>query len=391
MNRTIGRIAVLVLVAAPIGWVVFSKIDSSAARENSGTQGEGEPALVTTHTVTPRTWVDSLGVTGTIRADEAIAIRNEVPGKIVAIEFTEGDAVQAGDVLLRMRSSTLRAQSKVNRRRADLLEKQLSRQRKVLARGGISAQEVDVTESELQVVRAEIEAVRAQIDQTVVRAPFDGVVGIRAVSPGAVVTAGTRIADLRKLDVLDVEFSVQERYADRIHTEQEVRFRTYGDETLRRATVHAIDPGIDASNRTLRVQARAENSDGRLRPGQFVRARIALERIEDALAVPATAIVTSGDETSVWLNTDGEAKKRTVQTGFRNEMWVEITDGLSTGEEVIVTGRQGLAPGRRVKIDQSEDAMNVEAIRPDPGRSGMTNEWFSEIEVSGDGEGEDAR
>lgn len=382
MNRNAIRIVVLGLVAAAIGWAVFSRIQSPSASESSKADGEDKPALVTTHTVEPRSLVDSLGATGTVRADESIAIRNEVPGKIVAIDFEEGDRVRKNDVLVRMRSNTLRAERRVNERRRELLERQLERQRKVLARGGVSEQEVDVTESELAVVRAQIDQVKAQIDETIVRAPFDGVVGIRAVSPGAVVTAGTRIADLRKIDVLDVEFSVPERHADRIRKGQEVRFRTYGDERLRAATVHAFDPGIDESNRTLRVQARAENTENDLRPGQFVRVRIVLERMEDALAVPSTAIVTSGEETSVWVNVEGKAKKRPVQTGFRNEFWVQITEGLSAGDQVVVTGRQGVEPGKALEIDDSEDAMDVDAIGPDPGRTGMLNEWFSEIEAT---------
>ena len=388
MQRTVIRIISIGALLGVVGWLVASKVagDSGAAEQKKGSSGP-KSVLVTTQPVREITLTDTLSTVGTLRASESIAIKNEVPGKVVDIGFTEGEEVRRGQTLLRMRSDTLRAELAVRQQRKKLLEKQVARQKKILQKGGLSQREYDVTFSELQVNEAEIDRIEAEIDKTLVRAPFSGVVGLRSVSPGAILTQGTTFATLQKLDPIEVEFSVPERHAGRVKREMEVRFRIHGTGKVHRATVHATDPHLDPSNRTLRVRARLANPDRALRPGSYAQVKVALQKIDGAVTIPTTALNTSGGETSVWVNAGGKAEKRVIQTGMRTENHVRITEGLSVGEEVVTTGRQSVRPGARLKIDDSDDAMNVEKIGPDPERPGMQNRWFSEEsdESTGDG------
>jgi membrane fusion protein (multidrug efflux system) len=378
MKRVHIRILVLVALTLGVGWAVFAKTSSSEANQKKGDKGGSGAVLVTTYEINPKTLNDTLTTIGTLEAEESITVRNEVAGKVVAIGFEEGEKVERGQVLVRMRSDVLRAGLQVNKQRQALLQTQLERQQKVLAQGGISQQEVDQTANELAVVGAEEQQIRAQIDQTVVRAPFDGVVGIRQVSPGAILSAASPIAALRKLDHIDVGFTVPERHAPRLRVGQEVRFRVHGSDKIHRAKVRIVEPGLDPDNRSLRVEARAASELDGLRPGAFAQVRILLERIDGALAVPASALVISGDASHVWINDDGKAKKQVVKTGFRTESSVEILDGLSAGDEVIGTGFSSLQPGQSVEADTSDDAMNLDGIAPDPSRTGMRHRWFSE-------------
>ena len=382
MKRIYVRILVLAAIVGALSWAVVTKVSTSAATEKQGKKQRGDkPVLVTTHTVEPTTLRDVLSTVGTLRPEETITVRNEVAGKLVEIGFKEGDRVERGDVLLRMRSDTIRASLEVERTRHELLQTKVDRLNQVLDKGGVSQQEFDEVRNELAVTRAEIERIRTRLDQTIVRAPFDGVIGLRQVSPGAVLTVGSPVATLRKLDKIDVEFTVPERYAPAVQVGDQVRFRVHGDQRVHEASVSVIEPGLEPSNRTLRVQARADNTDGTLRPGAYAQVRVLLENIEGALTVPAPALTISGGSTHLWVDVDGQAKKRTVETGYRTEDEAEITDGVSAGEVVVVTGHQSLKPGARLEVDTSADAMDVDEIAPDTNRTGMRNKWFSEETV----------
>ena len=390
MRRTYVRIAVLLALAGLVGWAVIGKIASSSqasTKKDAGSESGAKEVLVTTYKVEPTTLEDTLSTVGTLRADESLVIRNEVNGKVVSIGFQEGERVEKGQLLLRMRQNTLRAEKEVLQQRKKLLAKQVERQRQVLETGGISQQEFDATQNELNVVEAQMASVEARLDETVVRAPFAGIVGLRDISPGAVLTQGTDIAELHKIDPIELDFSVPERFAHHIDKETTVRFRVQGGDRVYSADVFALDPSLDASNRTLRVRARTDNPSGRLRPGGYAQVRVPLTTIEQALTVPTTAITTSGQTEYVWVSDDGTARRQTVRTGLRTEDVVEVTDGLKTGDVVVTTGRQNVSEGAKLKVDTSKDAMDVEAIGPDPDEPGMTNKRLSEEELD-EGEGE---
>lgn len=379
MKRMHKRLLFLATVTAVVGWLVVSKISTGASDERKKKKKGGPSSvLVTTYEVRPQTIVDTHSAIGTLLPDESIDIKNETPGKVVDISFEEGDRVEKGEVLLRMRNGPLRARLNVKKRRRDLLETQVERQRQVLEKGGISQQQFDVTQNELEVLEAELDEIRAQISETTVRAPFSGITGLREVSPGAILTTGTKVARLNKLDPIEVEFSVPERYADRIERGDEVRFRVHATDEIHTATVSALEAGIETGNRVLPVRAKTDNPDHRLRPGAYAQVRFPLATVEDALVVPATAVVTSSNETALWASVDGKAEKRSVETGMRTEGYVQIKEGISAGDVVVTTGLQGLSPGAELEVDTSEDAMDVDAIGPDPERSGMQNKWFSE-------------
>jgi membrane fusion protein (multidrug efflux system) len=378
MKRTVARILILGALVGGLGLLIAGKLVSETTGKEAKKKKKSRATLVTTYEVQPETIVDTYSAVGSLRAAESIAVKNEVPGKVVGIEFEEGDRVDQGQTLLRMRSETLRAELEVKRSRRDLLQTQVERQRKVLEKGGISQQQFDVTENELEVLEAEIQQVRAELNKTTLRAPFDGRIGLRDVSPGAILTQGTTVAELVQTDPIEIEFTVPERYAAKVGDDTEVRFRVHGSEKIRAASLHAVESQLDEETRALRVRARTDNADGEFRPGQYAQVRVPLDRIEGALAVPVPALVESANETVIWVNAGGEAERREVETGVRTEGRVQITDGLSAGDEVVTTGRQTLEPGATLEIDDSEDAMDVEAIGPDPSRTGMRNDWFSE-------------
>lgn len=379
MSRPIKRTIALLALGGIFAALVVTKMSSTSKADPSAQKkGKSKAVLVTTETVEPGPLVDHLSTVGTLKPDEQMAIKNEVPGKVTRLGFEEGDRVEEGQLLLQMRNASIRARLKVKQQRIALSEKEVERSRKVLEKGGISQQEFDIKKNELEVLKAETDEIRAELDKTTVRAPFDGVVGLRSVSEGSVLTTGTEVATLHKIDPIELEFTVPERYAGRIDEGTEVRFRTHGSDAIQSATVFAIEPSLEADNRVLRLRARTDNSERNLRPGAYAQVRAVLDRKSEVLTVPAAAVVTSNESTDIWVNVDGEAQKRTIETGVRTENRVEVTDGLSAGDTVVVTGRQQLQEGAKLEVDTSDDAMDVNQIEPDPSDDGMRNKWFSE-------------
>jgi membrane fusion protein (multidrug efflux system) len=173
------------------------------------------------------------------------------------------------------------------------------------------------------------------------------VVGLRFVSIGAYVDANTRIATLQQVDRLKIDFSVPEKYAGRLKPGNPVTFRAADGEQLQ-GEIYAIDPRIDSNTRTLLARAVCRNDRGRLLPGAFASIEIALAKLDNAVMIPAEAIIPGLDDRSVFVVEDGKAVRRKIETGARTAGTVHVLSGLATGEEVIVSGLVQLRAGQSV-------------------------------------------
>ena len=382
MTRRAIRIIALVAAVVTLGTLVYAKASSTAPDEGGPPGGDQErTTLVTTHTIESSTLYDTIVRVGTLEPDESITVRNETPGKVASIDFQEGERVSEGDWLLRMRNDGLRAELTMQQRRRDLLEREVERQEQVIDAGGVSQHEYETTVGEFEIAEAEVERTRARIEETVVRAPFDGVIGIRNVSPGAVLQTGEDVAQLRDTDKLALDFSVPERFADSIDRGAPVWFRTHSSDEIHRAEVTVVEPGLDSGNRTLRLQAAVDNEEQQFRVGSFAQVGLVLEELDEAVTVPPAAIEQSAEGAQIWVNDDGNAERRDIETGLRDVRRVQITDGLSIGDEVVVTGRGRLEPGAALDVDDSEVRFDVDAIGPDSETGGMRNQLFSQTEL----------
>ena len=214
-----------------------------------------------------------------------------------------------------------------------------------LFRDGVANQEdYDSAVNEMAVQEAEVGVIRAQIAKTEIRAPFDGVVGLRFISEGAFVNANSRMATLQAVDRLKLDFSVPERFAERIAPGTVVEFSA-GGRARRQGKVSAVEPRLDAGTRTLTARAVIANPDGLLRPGSFVSVDVTLETFPDAIVLPSVSVVPGPTERSVFVVSDGRAVRRAVQTGTRTESTVHIVSGVQPGDLVITSGLQQMRQG----------------------------------------------
>jgi membrane fusion protein, multidrug efflux system len=317
-------------------------------RSAEGGKKDSAPLKVSTFMVTAKPYAETIASTGSLRADEGVELQAETNGKVVSINFVEGTAVKKGTLLVKLNDSDLRANLARYSYSKQLAEVRERRFGKLLAQKAVTQDEYDTALSDVNIQGANIDLYKAQIEKTEIRAPFDGVVGLRYVSMGAYVNAATRIATLQRLDKLKVDFAIPEKYSGRIKVGAEIVFSVAGGQQKFTGRIFAIDPRIDSGTRTLLLRAVCANNDGSLLPGAFANVTVSLEQIADALLVPAEAVVAGLEEKNVFVMNNGVAERRTVETGSRTASEVHILAGLSAGEVVITSGLQQMRAGQAV-------------------------------------------
>ena len=337
-------VAVLVIMRKPAGPRAQAAGAPPAGKSAPG-RGGGAPLPVYTHQVVPRTLSERITATGEVFAEESVELVSEISGKAVWVAFNEGSRVKQGEVLLRLDDTELRAELARADSRVGLARAQAERQVALAKGGGTTQDSLDAAESEVRVREAELALVKAQLAKTEIRAPFDGVVGLRYVSVGALVTPSTRIATLQNIDTVKVEFAVAERHLERVKRDAEVMISIAGMNEPFVGEVYAIEPRIDPATRTLRLRARAENPGGRALPGGFATVEMPLKEISDAILVPATALVAGLNEQQIYVIEQGKAQPRKVQIGLRLAREVQVVSGLESNALVITSGQLQLRPG----------------------------------------------
>lgn len=217
----------------------------------------------------------------------------------------------------------------------------------------ISQEGYDLALNQRNVLRSELSVIEAQLVKTEIRAPFAGVIGLREVSPGSYLSPQTRIATLQDIDRVKLDFSVPEKYAARLSPGGSVSFLVKGSEQEFAGEIYAIEPSVDPDTRSLLLRARCPKPGRVLLPGAFADVRLVVERIDDAITVPSTAVIPELGGRKVFVLRDGQAVPRAVVTGIRTEDRVQVVSGLEPGELVITTAIQQLKSGLEVEARES--------------------------------------
>jgi membrane fusion protein (multidrug efflux system) len=288
---------------------------------------------------------------GTLRADETVVIRPEIAGRVATIHFKEGQAVRQGEPLATLDQAEYQAQLASSAAQLALEESSFRRLQDLERKNLTSQQNLDEARAKLDAARAQQELNRVRLDKTVIRAPFDGTVGLRQVSPGAYVKPGDDIANLESLGSMKLDFRVPETYLARLRAGQSlaVRVDAYPDQLFDGA-IYAIEPGVDEETRTVLLRARLPNKGNKLRPGLFARVSLVLEQRENALVVPEQAIVPVGQKTFVYRVVDGKAAMTPVTLGLRRPGQVEIVEGVNAGDVVVTDGQLKIRDGAAVTV-----------------------------------------
>jgi membrane fusion protein (multidrug efflux system) len=318
---------------------------------NDTTQGQDGPAAtpVTTTTVNPVKWRDTIEALGTTRANESVVLTAKVSEIVRKVNFESGDVVEAGQVLVDLSSNAQLAGLEEAAAAYKEADRQLVRTQELAAQQLVPVSQLDTQRSARDAARARMDVVRAALEDRVITAPFNGILGLRQVSPGSLVTPGTPIATLDDISVIKLDFSVPERFLAVLGRDQDITARsaTYPDREFR-GKVASVDSRVDPVTRSVTVRALIPNPDSLLRPGMLMSVLL-YQDPRETLVVPELAVLQTGMESFIYRVTAEQTAERVkVQLGSRRKGEVEITEGLSAGDRIVVEGTVKLRDGTRV-------------------------------------------
>jgi membrane fusion protein (multidrug efflux system) len=287
---------------------------------------------------------------GTVLADASAMLRTEVPGQVVERHFDDGQPVSKGDALFSIEATVLEAEVNEAAANVDQSEAAYKRAQELVADRLVSATDFDTARANYNVSVARLRSAESRLSKTVIRAPFDGFIGLRRINVGDYATIGQELVNVVRLDPLRVDFRVPETLLSRIQPGQKIAVTVgaFRGEIFE-GEVTAIDPQIDVTGHSMAIRARLPNPDLKLRPGLFAQVDVSLAVNPNALMVPEQAVWPIGQDKILYIVNDGVVEQRKVILGDRKPGLAEVIEGLSAGEEIVVAGQMKLFPGAAVR------------------------------------------
>lgn len=295
--------------------------------------------------------IDDHSYIGRLLPDEEVDLSFQTSGMVTDINFREGTLVKKGLLLAKVNDAPLQAQLMKLQAQLKLAEDRVYRQSALLEKDAVSKEAYEQVKTDLESLHADMQLVKANIDLTELRAPFDGIIGLRQISEGAYASPTTVIAKLTKISPIKVEFAINERYSGQVGTGTPVSFSLEGNPNIYSGNVYAVESIIDRITNTLTARAIYPNQDGALRPGRTVNVRIRMLDIPNAIAIPTEAIVPEMGVDKVFLYKSGRAQPVAIDKGLRTESQVQVLSGLHAGDTLIVSGTLQLRTGLEVLLD----------------------------------------
>ena len=338
-KSTIWISVVFILLAA-----LFVKVGLSKSSDKDKKKDGKEKAQkkVDAYIIKPSLLITEISISGTLLAYDEVELKNEVAGRIVMINLPEGKSVKKGTLLVKLFDEDLQSTLKKQEAQLAIQQQMYKRQSELLKVNGISQNDYDQTGLQLNSLKADIEVEKTLIRKTEIRAPFDGIIGLRAVSVGAIVTPATLITTIRTDKKIKLDFSVPEKYSSVIHQGMKVNFSMNNAETKYNATVIATEQVIDAATRNLKVRALVNSQSSELIAGAYANVTLRLNENKNALLIPNNALIPQEESKTVIVAKNGKAHFVVVKTGIRQPTNIEITDGVHVGDTIITSGLQFL-------------------------------------------------
>ena len=328
---------------------------------------------VTSQTIKTEDWTSHLRAIGFIEPIQGVTIANEVAGKIVKINFVSGQTLKAGDALVYLDSEVEKANLKASEGRLPAVERQYKRMLSLFKKGSVSQGKVDEAEADLLTLQGQIEGYQATISRRIIRAPFNGIAGLRNVFMGEYLKDGTEIVRLEDISRMQMRFTISQNDLNKISIGQAMDSFVDADagKTFK-GTISAIEPAVNFQSGVIQVQADIPNKDHQLRSGMFAKANIILPTLTDQIAVPETAINYTlygetvyiiSDQTSESGKKFKQVNQKIVKLGKSKDGEIHILAGLETGDVIVTIVQVRLSNGSHVSLIES-DILNKPAEIP---------------------------
>ena len=319
-------------------------------------QGNRGPAKVIVSEVVSEQIADRVEALGTLRANESIQVTSTVSERIIELNFDDGDDITAGQVLVRLERQEEEADLKAAEAILAEREAAYERTKQLANRDFASKANLDEGLANLLEAQAAVDTVKAHLEDRVIRAPFDGRIGLRTISPGALVETGDIITTLDDISLVKLDFNVPSAYLSTLKPglQIEARSTAFPGEVFE-GQIRSVSNQIDPTTRSITARAVIDNSDDRLRPGLLMTVTL-FKSPRTATLAREEALVPSGSKNFVMVvGEDSVAERREVSIGTRQEGWVEILSGVEPGERVMTHGTIKARPGQPVEVITAEE------------------------------------
>jgi membrane fusion protein (multidrug efflux system) len=351
-------IGIILIILSACGSSDKKTTTQSAAGSQSARGGQGggsaqPPLSVDIYVVKPTLINEKIEVSGSLLANETTEIHPEISGRLVQLNIAEGKFVSKGALLAKIYDGDLQAQLRKLQVQLDIARTNEQRSAQLLKIQGISKSDYDASLLNVNNIKADIEITRANITKTEIRAPFNGKLGLKNISPGAFITPSTVITTISQVNKLKLQFSVPEKYGSEIKKNQLVSFTVNGSAKTFSAAVMATETSIGEDTRSLTIRALVKNIDPALIPGTFANVQMILGNNPNAILIPNSSVIPQGRKKQVFVFKGNKALPMEVTTGIRDSANVQVLTGLFPGDTLITSGLLFLRPGSDVKISKN--------------------------------------
>ena len=368
-GTTKRMIIMLIIAAIVLGGVVWFQSFKSTMIAKAIKGMANPPQTVSTTVARESSWQPTVEALGNLRASQEATLSAEVSGLVTAIDFDSGQKVHAGQPLVELNPSPLRAQLAQLEAQAALAQLNLKRDEAQFKVQAVSQAVVDTDAAALKSAQAQVAAQKALIAQKTISAPFSGQLGIRQVNLGQYLAPGTATVTLQRLDPMEIDFTVPQSQIDLIHLGMKAQVETSAAPgKIFEATVTAIEPQVDTATRNLKVRARLPNPNGTLLPGLFATVRVSEGQPRDYITLPNAAVSYNPYGATVFVvktqgkGPDGKpaliAEQRFITTGPTRGDQVAVLKGVQSGETVVTAGQLKLRNGSPILVNNSVEPAN---------------------------------
>jgi membrane fusion protein (multidrug efflux system) len=360
IRATLTAIVLLVAIFFVLGYFKVQQFMGFAAMAKAGFF-KSPPIAVTTTVASQSEWQPTLDTIGTVTAINGVTVSTDLAGIVDKIAFTSGTVVKAGDLLVHLNTDQEQAQLEQAQAQLSLAQLTLNRDRDLLAKRTISQQDYDTAEATYRQNQASVDQFRALIARKTLRAPFDGVIGIRQVNLGQYLNTGDAVVSLQSFDPIYVNFTLPQQDLSKLAVGQQVDIRldAYADAVFP-GQINAVNSMVDQATRNVQVQATLQNGEQKLRPGMFAKVSVILPQRERVIALPVSSVHYAPYGDSVFVvgddkDEDGKpiksVKEQFVKLGTARGDLVAVVSGVKPGDEVVTSGVFRLKSGAAIIIN----------------------------------------
>lgn len=360
-------LAILLVIVMIIGGIKGGQIGFMIKQGESFVQ---PPETISSVAAAQQSWPNRFTAIGTVESAEGITISAEVAGKVKRIAFKSGEFVRAGEVIIEQETGNEEAQLAAFTARLKLAQTTFERLEQLKQKNTVSQSELDLARQQKESAQGDVDNVKTTLQKKILRAPFDGRLGIRQVDLGQDLQVGAPIVSLQASNRVRVNFPVPQSWVVQLKKGMEVNLDLGKPGQLIKTSISAIGAEINPTTRNATVQASLENTDNQLLPGMAVKVEVLLSTPKEVLAIPSTAIVYAPFGDTVYVVEPGEqanslkARQQFIRTGEHRGDFVEILDGLKLGQKVVASGAFKLMNGQA--IVESPHPMPDYKLNPQP-------------------------